>query len=54
MFDLAGDPKELHSYPGSAHGVQLFASEHGADLTQRLITFISASAPRATQHPARA
>jgi len=45
MFELASDPKELHSYPGSAHGLQLFKTEHGDDLTQRLVAFITANAP---------
>jgi pimeloyl-ACP methyl ester carboxylesterase len=45
MFDLSPDPKELQSYPGSAHGVQIFQTEHGDDLRQRLIAFITANAP---------
>jgi uncharacterized protein len=45
MFELAGDPKEFHWYPGSAHGVQLFKTERADDLAQRLIAFITANAP---------
>jgi pimeloyl-ACP methyl ester carboxylesterase len=45
MFDLAPDPKELHTYPGAAHGVQLFATDHSDDLEQRLIAFITSNAP---------
>ena len=45
MFELANDPKEFHSYPGAAHGVQLFKTEHGDDLMQRLVAFITANAP---------
>lgn len=45
MFELATDPKELHSYPGAAHGVQLFAGEHADDLAQRLVMFITTNAP---------
>ncbi len=45
LFELATEPKELHSYPGSAHGVQLFTSKHGGDLRQRLNDFIITHAP---------
>ena len=45
MYDLAGDPKQLYTYPGSAHGVKLLAGEHAADLRDRLIAFISAHVP---------
>lgn len=45
MFDLSPDPKQLQTYPGSAHGVRLFKTEHGDDLRQRLIAFITANAP---------
>jgi hypothetical protein len=45
MFDLAREPKLLHSYPGAAHGVRLFATEHGDDLARRLIDFVTANAP---------
>jgi len=45
MFELAGDPKEFHSYPGAAHGVQLFKTEHADDLAQRLVAYITANAP---------
>ncbi|MDQ2716766.1 MAG: alpha/beta fold hydrolase [Chloroflexota bacterium] len=45
MYALASPPKEIHLYPGSLHGVDIFDSEHGADLTQRLLTFIAHYAP---------
>jgi dipeptidyl aminopeptidase/acylaminoacyl peptidase len=48
MYDLSPDPKTLHTYPGSAHGVRLFKTEHGPDLTQLLITFITTNAPVGT------
>jgi uncharacterized protein len=48
MFEVAPEPKELHIFPGSAHGTDLFATEQAADLTQRLIEFIERNAP-ATQ-----
>jgi esterase/lipase len=45
MFTLAADPKELHPYSGSAHGLRLFDGEHANDLTQRLLAFITSRAP---------
>lgn len=45
MYDLARAPKQIHSYSGSAHGVQLFNGSHGADLAERLIAFLSEHAP---------
>ncbi|MBA2287863.1 MAG: alpha/beta hydrolase [Ktedonobacteraceae bacterium] len=45
MYTLASPPKEIHLYPGSLHGVDIFDSEHGTDLTQRLLTFIAHYAP---------
>jgi pimeloyl-ACP methyl ester carboxylesterase len=47
MFEAAPDPKELHIYPGSAHGTDLFDTEQAADLTRRLIEFIERNAPAA-------
>lgn len=48
MFALAADPKELHEYQDSAHALHLFEGEHGDDLTDRLITFITSKAPATT------
>lgn len=45
MFDLAAEPKEMVVYPGSAHGVQLFATNAAAELRQRLLTFVKTNAP---------
>jgi pimeloyl-ACP methyl ester carboxylesterase len=45
MFEVAPEPKELHLYPGSAHGTDLFDTEQAADLTQRLLEFIQRNAP---------
>ncbi|MFQ5577636.1 MAG: alpha/beta hydrolase, partial [Anaerolineae bacterium] len=45
MFNAAPGPKESHVYPGNAHGTFIFNSEHGADLSARLIRFIEANAP---------
>ena len=44
-FDLSPDPKELQTYAGTAHGVHIFETDHGDDLRQRLIAFITSSAP---------
>jgi esterase/lipase len=51
MFEIASEPKEIHLYPGSAHGTDLFQTEYGSDLTQRLITFIETHAPPPTHMP---
>lgn len=45
MFEVAPDPKELHLYPGKAHGTDLFATDQADDLTRRLIEFIERNAP---------
>lgn len=45
MFEVAPDPKELHIYPGSAHGTDLFDTDQSADLTLRLIEFIERNTP---------
>lgn len=45
MFDAAPQPKEIHVYPGTAHGTDMFSTEYGSSLTQLLITFIEDSAP---------
>jgi hypothetical protein len=45
LFDKMPDPKEKHIYPGEVHGTDLFYTEHGPDLVQRLIAFIQKNAP---------
>jgi len=45
VYDLAPEPKEIYLYPGTAHGTELFETQSAADLTQRLLAFISAHAP---------
>jgi dipeptidyl aminopeptidase/acylaminoacyl peptidase len=40
MYELAAEPKEIHIYPGAAHGTDLFQTEHTADLTERILSFI--------------
>ena len=43
VFDRAPQPKSFHSFPGTAHGVHLFKTEHRADLEKRLIDFVEAN-----------
>jgi esterase/lipase len=40
LYDLAAEPKEWQTYPGSAHGTNLFEGESGTDLQQRILDFI--------------
>ena len=42
MYELFVEPKELHIYPGEAHGTQIFKL-YGDDLVQRLVDFVEAS-----------
>jgi len=46
MYDVASAPKEIHLYPGSAHGTAIFDDPgDGSDLTQRILTFVARYAP---------
>lgn len=40
LFDLAAEPKEWQTYPGAAHGTDLFDTEYGEDAQQRVLEFI--------------
>ena len=40
LFDLAAEPKEWQTYPGSAHGTEIFDTEYADELGQRLLEFI--------------
>ena len=40
LFDLAAEPKEWQSYPGTAHGTDLFETENKEDFQQRILDFI--------------
>lgn len=41
MYDIASEPKELHLYPGSAHGTDIFDDPvNGRDLTQLILNFL--------------
>ncbi len=48
MYDLVPEPKELLSYPSTAHGVQLFKSSYGDSVGQRILDFISKTVPPAS------
>jgi hypothetical protein len=45
MYDIATEPKELHLYPGTAHGTELFNTPHADALTEHIVTFIQTYAP---------
>ena len=40
LYDLAAEPKEWQTYPGYAHGTDLFDSESGEEAQQRILQFI--------------
>lgn len=40
LYDLAAEPKEWQTYPGTAHGTDLFDGESGPELQQRILEFI--------------
>ncbi|HVF25546.1 MAG TPA: alpha/beta hydrolase [Anaerolineales bacterium] len=40
LYDLAAEPKEWQTYPGSAHGTDLFEGQSAAELQQRILSFI--------------
>ncbi len=42
LFDLAAEPKEWQTYPGTAHGTDLFKTESGDGLRKRILDFILA------------
>ncbi|MGE5335467.1 MAG: alpha/beta hydrolase [Nitrososphaerota archaeon] len=45
MYDVAPPPKQIHLYPGIAHGTAIFSTDYGPDLVQRLLTFMATYAP---------
>jgi alpha/beta superfamily hydrolase len=45
MWDRLPQPKERLLYSGSAHATDLFVSEHGQDLSDKLMAFIEANVP---------
>jgi pimeloyl-ACP methyl ester carboxylesterase len=44
MYDMAAQPKEWQTYPGTAHGTDLFKTENGSDSQERILAFILAIA----------
>jgi alpha-beta hydrolase superfamily lysophospholipase len=44
LFDLAAEPKEWQTYPGTAHGTNLFETENKEELQKRILNFILAIA----------
>lgn len=44
LFDMAAEPKEWQTYPGTAHGTDLFAEENGKEAQDRILAFILAIA----------
>ena len=40
LYDLAAEPKEWQTYPGTAHGTDLFEGESNPELQQRILEFI--------------
>jgi hypothetical protein len=44
LYELASDPKEWLTYPGDEHGTDLFDTDIGEDVRQRILEFILAVA----------
>jgi len=40
LYDLAAEPKEWQTYPGAAHGTDLFEGENKSNLQLRILEFI--------------
>jgi uncharacterized protein len=40
LYDLAAEPKQWQTYPGSEHGTDLFEGENRTELQQRILDFI--------------
>jgi len=40
LYDLAAEPKEWQTYPGDKHGTDLFETESGEAMQQRILEFI--------------
>jgi alpha-beta hydrolase superfamily lysophospholipase len=46
LYDLAAEPKEWQAYPGNKHGTDLFETENGESMQQRILEFILRIASR--------
>ncbi|HET8910819.1 MAG TPA: alpha/beta hydrolase [Ktedonobacteraceae bacterium] len=44
-YAIVSQPKELHMYPGSAHGTSIFQGPYGGDLTRLILSFITHYVP---------
>jgi pimeloyl-ACP methyl ester carboxylesterase len=45
MYAVANPPKEIHIYPGGAHGTYIFGGPNGDNPAQRVLRFIGQYAP---------
>lgn len=45
LYDLAAEPKEWQTYPGTAHGTDLFDGETRTELEQRILGFLLTLGP---------
>ena len=45
MYAIATPPKEIHIYPGNAHGTDLFGGDNGDEPAQLVLHFITQYAP---------
>jgi uncharacterized protein len=43
LFEMAAEPKEWQVYPGTAHGTDLFDTENGKDVQDKILAFILAT-----------
>lgn len=46
LFDIVAEPKEWQTYPGTAHGTDIFDTESGQEMQQRILDFILAIAAK--------
>ena len=44
LYEMAAEPKEWQTYPGYAHGTDLFETESGQEVQERILAFILAIA----------
>ena len=44
LYELAAEPKEWQVYPGNRHGTDLFETESGGEMQQRILEFILTAA----------
>ena len=44
MYEMAAEPKEWQSYPGTAHGTDVFKTDSGREAQERILAFILAIA----------